>query len=133
MRGRFVVQGEAPAPDRMEWGTVSWICNPVTTGAATLTVNDVTIDPGQGHDFHKHPDQDEVIVVVEGEIELWLEQESRRLRPGDAVVIPAAVVHASFNVGEGRARITVILGPCAGPVGYEVVDVFAEEPWRSLR
>jgi quercetin dioxygenase-like cupin family protein len=133
MRGRFVVQGEAPAPDRMEWGTVSWICNPVTTGAATLTVNDVTIDPGQGHDFHKHPDQDEVIIVVEGEIEQWLERESRRLRPGDAVVIPAAAVHASFNVGDGVARITVILGPCAGPVGYEIVDVSAEEPWRSLR
>ena len=133
MRGRFVVQGEAPAPDRMEWGTVSWICSPPTTGSKTLTVNDVTIDPGQGHNFHKHPDQDEVIVVVEGEIEQWLAQETRRLKPGDAVVIPADLVHASFNVGEGTARITVILGPCTGPVGYEVVDVFAEEPWRSLR
>lgn len=133
MRGRFVVQGEAPAPDRMEWGTVSWVCNPVTTGAETLTVTDVTIDQGQGHNFHKHPNQDEVIVVVEGEIEQWLEQEKRLLKPGDAVVIPADAVHASFNVSPGTARITVILGPCDGPTGYEVVDVFEQEPWRSLR
>jgi quercetin dioxygenase-like cupin family protein len=133
MRGRFVVRGEGAAPDQMEWGTVSWVCNPVTTGAETLTVTDVTIDPGHGHNFHKHPNQDEVIVVVEGEIEQWLEQDSRRLKPGDAVVIPADAVHASFNVGAGVARITVILGPCDGPTGYEVPDVFAEEPWRSLR
>lgn len=133
MHGRFVVRGEAPAPDRMDWGTVSWVCNPVTTGAETLTVTDVTIDRGCGHDFHKHPDQDEVIVVVEGQIEQWLEQEQRLLQPGDAVVIPAGAVHASFNVGEGTARITVILGPCAGLSGYEVVDVFQDEPWRSLR
>ena len=81
----------------------------------------------------QHPRQDEVIVVVEGEIEQWLGQESRRLKPGDAVVIPADMVHASFNVSPGTARITVILGPCDGPIGYEVVDVFAEQPWASLR
>ena len=133
MRGRFVVRGEAPAPDRMEWGTVSSLCNPVATGAETLAVTDVTIDRGQGHNFHKHPNQDEVIVVVEGEIEQWLGQEKRLLKPGDAVVIPADAVHASFNVSPGEARITVILGPCDGPTGYEVVDVFEQEPWRSLR
>ena len=82
MRGRFVVRGEVPAPDQKDWGTVSWVCNPVTTEAEQLTVTDVTIDRGKGHDFHKHPRQDEVIVVVEGEIEQWLEQEKRLLRPG---------------------------------------------------
>lgn len=132
MRGQFVVRG-AEAPQRLEWGTVASICSPATAGAERLMVNDVTIDAGQGHDFHLHPEQDEVIVVVEGEIEQWLEQESRRLQPGDAVVIPAGAVHASFNAGQGSARITVVLGPCSGPSGYEVVDVFDEEPWRSLR
>lgn len=133
MRGRFVVQGEVAAPDRMDWGTAAWVCNPATTGSELLTVLDVTIDPGQGHNFHKHPDQDEVIIVVEGEIEQWLEQEKRLLHPGDAICIPKDVVHGSFNVGAGVARIHVVLGPCLGPVGYEVVDVFGQEPWRSLR
>jgi hypothetical protein len=43
------------------------------------------------------------------------------------------MVHASFNVGSGDATIVAILGPCVGAVGYEVVDVSGEAPWKGLR
>jgi quercetin dioxygenase-like cupin family protein len=93
----------------------------------------VWLKPGLGHDFHKHPDQEELITVLEGEVEQWLESEQRTLHPGDSIYIPAGVVHASFNSGAGKARLHVVLGPCVGPTGYEVVDVAAEEPWSGLR
>jgi copper oxidase (laccase) domain-containing protein len=48
-------------------------------------------------------------------------------------VIPTGVVHASFNVGEGPAKIIAVLSPCVGDAGYEVEDVAADEPWRSMR
>ena len=61
---------------------------------------DVTLSPGKGHDFHKHPDQEEVILCVAGSVEQWVDREKRILGPGDSAFIPAGVVHASFNVGE---------------------------------
>jgi quercetin dioxygenase-like cupin family protein len=112
---------------------LGWISRPSSTGATQLTVMDVTLAPGHGHDFHKHPTQEEVIVVRSGEIEQWLERDRTTLRPGEAVFIPAGAVHASFNEGSEAARLLVSLGPCAGEGGYEVVEVAGEEPWSSLR
>jgi quercetin dioxygenase-like cupin family protein len=94
---------------------------------------EATFLPGKSHAFHRHPNQEEVIYVLEGEVEQWVEDERRLLRAGDAVVIPAAVVHASYNVGDSPARIIAVLSPCVGEAGYEVEELADEEPWRSLR
>jgi len=96
-------------------------------------VIEVTLEPGKGHDFHKHPDQEEVIYVINGTVEQWLEQESSELSLGDSVFIPADAVHASFNVGNSPALLLAILGPCTGSQGYELVDVSDSAPWSTLR
>ena len=94
---------------------------------------DVGLDPGKGHNFHKHPDQEEVILVVAGKVEQWIDREKAILDPGDSAFIPADIVHASFNVGDHPAKIVAILGPCVGPIGYELVDVADDAPWKTLR
>jgi quercetin dioxygenase-like cupin family protein len=132
MKGTFV-HGADIEREQLAWGGLGWISRPPSTGAQQLTVLDVTLEPGHGHDFHTHPEQEEVIVVQAGEIEQWLEGEKAVLGPGEAVFIGKGTVHASFNTGQESARLTVALGPCAGEGGYELVDVSAEEPWRSLR
>jgi quercetin dioxygenase-like cupin family protein len=132
VNGKFVHEADIER-EQLDWGGLGWISRPLSTGARALTVLDVSLEPGHGHDFHKHPEQEEVIVVQAGEIEQWLEGEKTVLRPGEAVFIGMGTVHASFNTGTETARLTVALGPCAGDGGYEVVDVSAEEPWRSLR
>jgi quercetin dioxygenase-like cupin family protein len=115
-----------------DWGIFAAVSSPADGAGRIMTVEG-TFFPGKGHDFHRHPNQEEVIYVLEGELEQWVEQERRVVGPGDAVVIPAAVVHASFNVSEERAKIIAILSPCVGEAGYEVEELAAEEPWRSLR
>lgn len=129
---RFVLDGDL-RHEVFDWGEVGWRCIPEVTGSKQLAVLDVTLDPGQGHDFHTHPDQEEMIVVKAGRIEQWIEQESHILGPGDSVYIDADVVHASFNTGGEPAQLQVFLGPSVGESGYELVDVSGEEPWRSLR
>ena len=131
MSGSFI-HGADVQRETLDWGELGWVCAPAR-GARQLTVLDVTLEPGFGHDFHRHPGQEEVIVVQSGVIEQWLEGERSSLGPGEAVFIPADTVHASFNDGTETVRLTVALGPCAGETGYEVVDVSRDEPWRSLR
>ena len=91
------------------------------------------IFPGKGQSFHYHPDQEEVIYVVAGKLEQWLDREQRVLVPGDAVFIPADMVHALFNAGKGEAKLIAIFGPCVGEAGYETVDVAGEAAWSGLR
>jgi quercetin dioxygenase-like cupin family protein len=132
MNGRFISAGEI-VRETFDWGESGWISRPSFTGSTGLCVMDVTVYPGGGHPFHRHPDQEEIIWVREGRIEQWLEQERRELGPGEAVYIPKDVVHASFTVGDEPAKVAVMLSPVAGEDGYAVVDVFGEEPWASLR
>jgi quercetin dioxygenase-like cupin family protein len=132
MAGKFVIAKETP-PEVLDWGQLRWMSNPPSTDARQLTVIDVTLTPGKGHNFHKHPDQEEVIYVVAGKVEQWVDRERRILGPGDCAFIPANVVHASFNVGDGDAKVVAILGPCIGEIGYALVDVAGEAPWKDLR
>jgi quercetin dioxygenase-like cupin family protein len=132
MKGKFVTAAVVER-EKLDWGELGWICRPSMTGASNVTVIEVLLNPGGGHNFHKHPDQEEVITVITGKIEQWLEDEKQILEPGDSIFIDADVVHASFNAGDGPAKLMVTLGPCAGEAGYEVVEVFDQAPWNSLR
>jgi quercetin dioxygenase-like cupin family protein len=127
MPGKFIIAKETKITID-DFGTSSRLSDPPTTGAKQLTVIDVNLDPGKGHNFHKHPDQEEVVLVVAGKVEQWVDREKRILAPGDSAFIPADVVHASFNAGDQPAKIVAILGPCVGPVGYELVDVAPISP-----
>ena len=120
-------------PVNLDWGVQHWFSDPKSTGAEELVVIQVEIFPGFGHDFHRHPNQEESIVVLKGEIEQWLETDNKILKEGDSAFIPKDMVHASFNVSEEPVKVLAILGPCIGEEGYELVDVSDQAPWNDLR
>ncbi len=120
--------------EEFDWGIVGWRCAPENTGSRALVVMDVSLAPGEGHNFHRHPGQEEMIILKSGRIEQYLERDSTILEAGDSVYIDADVVHASFNVGDEAAELQVVIGPSLGEgSGYGLVDVSGEEPWASLR
>lgn len=132
MSGGFVTSRDVSRVG-VPWGSLAWLSTPATSGSKALVVVEVVFNPQDGHSFHKHPSQEEVIYVLEGEIEQWIDRERRVLGPGESAFIGADVVHASFNVGDGRARILAVLGPAVGAQGYELDDVAQQEPWISIR
>jgi quercetin dioxygenase-like cupin family protein len=129
---RFVKKGDVEE-EQFDWGVIGWRCVPAT-GAKQVVVMDVKLEPGEGHDFHRHPGQEEMIIVKHGRITQYLERESTELGPEDSVFIEADVVHASFNEGDETADLQVIIAPSLGEgSGYGLVDVSGEEPWASVR
>jgi quercetin dioxygenase-like cupin family protein len=120
-----------PAGDE-DWVTRRWICHPASTDAKQLKVIDATLAHGQAHGFHSQPNQEEVVFVIAGKVEQWVDREKRVLGFGDAAFIPAGMVHASFNVGEGDASLVAIFGPSVGD-GFETVEMSSEAPWKALR
>ena len=119
--------------EQFDWGVIGWRLVPAN-GARHLVVMDVTLQPGGGHDFHRHPGQEEIIIVKQGRITQFIEQESTALSPGDSAFVPEGVVHASFNDGDEAAHLQVVISPSlGGDTGYGLEDVSDEEPWESLR
>lgn len=131
MLGRFALFKELEFTT-FDWGRIAGLCHP-GHGAKQLTVLDGRLNPGKGHDFHKHANQEEVILVVSGRIEQWIDTEKKFLGPGDSVFIASNTVHASFNVGDDEANIIAIFGPCVGDGGFEMIDVGGEAPWKDIR
>ena len=132
MKGKFITAAQVER-EQLDWGELGWITRPSITGGTDIVVIEVTLKPGKGHDFHKHPNQEEVITVITGEIEQWLEAEKQILQPGDSIFIDADIVHASFNVSAQPAKLMVTLGPCDGEGGYMVDEVADQAPWNKLR
>lgn len=122
--------------EELDWGDLGWVIRPANVPeSGRLCALDVKIDPGKGHDFHTHPNQEEMIFLRSGTVEQWVREERRQLVAGDVAFIPIDTVHATFVDPDATepARILVVLGPSHGPDGYEAVDVSTEEPWASLR
>jgi quercetin dioxygenase-like cupin family protein len=131
MPGSFKTRESLPRQEH-DWGVFAQVSGP-RDGLVGIVAIEATFLPGKCHDFHRHPGQEEVIYVIEGTIEQWLEQEKRVLSAGDSVVISASAVHATFNDGDEAAKILAILSPAVGDDGYGVEDVSGEKPWASLR
>ena len=132
MASKFVMGSDVERAE-FDWGSAGMRAAPPSTGTDTFVVMDVTLAPGGFHDFHKHPDQDEMIMITAGTVTQYIEGESQVLGPGDSVYIDKDVVHGSFNEFGETAELQVILAPARGEGGYELVDVSGEEPWGSLR
>ena len=130
-KGSFRIAKDVPSIP-LPFGSLLRLINPAATGGKQLTIIDAKLNVGDGHNFHKHPEQEEAIYVLEGKVEQWIGDEKRILVPGDAAFIPANTVHGSFTVGDKESRLLAIFGPCVGD-GFISVEVASEAPWNSLR
>src|SRR3954451_20978677 len=114
----FVKQSDVKQ-EQFDWGVIGWRLTP-DKGSKRLGVMDVTLEPGEGHAFHRHPGQEEMIIVKQGAIPQFIERDSTSLGVGDSVYLDEGVVHASFNDGSEPAHLQVVIGPsmASEPTGY---------------
>lgn len=129
--GRFFTK-ETTETETLERGIHHWFSRPDITESEDLIVVRVDVEPGNGHPFHIHPTMDEVIYIISGQAEQWLEKEKKILEAGEAVYIPKKMVHASFNESDEPLSFLAILSPAADLEG-SMVYVNEEEPWKSLK
>jgi quercetin dioxygenase-like cupin family protein len=127
----FITEADAMKED-FKGRTNYWMCRPEITNAKDLQICRAVLPAGEGHNFHHHPELEEAIYVLDGEIEQWVGTEMRILKAGEVAHMPPGVVHATFNHGRNDAVILAILSP-GSQVGPFMVDVSADEPWLSLR
>lgn len=77
----------------------------------SMSIVDSTTPAGEGPPRHVHAAEDEIFVVLTGEIEVWIEGSTRRLGPGESGYIPRGKEHTFRVSSDTPSRHLVILTP----------------------
>jgi mannose-6-phosphate isomerase-like protein (cupin superfamily) len=68
-------------------------------------------EPGQAQTGHSHAGSDKIYYVIEGEAQIRIGEDERRVTAGTAALAPAGVAHAIANAGTERLRVLVMMAP----------------------
>jgi quercetin dioxygenase-like cupin family protein len=128
---RIVTLAEAEV-EQLPGKTHFWHCKPGMVADTNLMFVRAQLPPGEAHRFHFHPKMEEILYILSGTAEQWIEKEKRIMKAGDAIYLPVGMVHGTYNIGAETLDFLAVLSPAKseGPVTVEVSE---QEPWRSLR
>ncbi len=100
-------KGEVPR-EAYAWGDIHWLTSHAANGAKELTLGFTSVAPGGRNPLHRHPNCEEVLYVLSGEIEHFVEgTPNARLRVGEAILIPRNLKHQAINIGSVPAELLV--------------------------
>ncbi len=99
------------APTHHWMGATFRIVTSHTDSGGTVGVFDSTAPVGFGPPRHIHLAEDEVLMVLTGEIEWLLDGATGRAGPGDALFIPRNTEHAWRVIGAEPCRHIVMVTP----------------------
>ena len=89
------------------WGFMQWLCSGSQFADAQQTFGYVEIYSGQKNPRHLHPNSDEVLYLLEGELDHWIDDAVFHLTRGMAIHIPQGAQHHARNTGDTVARMVV--------------------------
>jgi quercetin dioxygenase-like cupin family protein len=76
-------------------------------------------EPGTGAAPHRHPDHEELVIVLEGAADFTVGGIAHRVSNGGAVIVPAGAVHSFSNPSRRLLRTLAIFGNASPTVVYE--------------
>src|SRR3569833_100106 len=95
-----------------DWGLIKPLVDVENTDRPDVSLMQVVLLPGQGHERHNHPDSDEVLYILAGTGEQMIDDaQTFPVRPGHAVWIPKGAYHATMNTGWEPIVLLAIYAP----------------------
>ena len=115
---------------REEWrpGVLTRMQISAVTGSVQLCIFQQWCEPGKGAPTHLHA-VEEVLTVLEGQAEFWLEDERKTVAAGQSMVVPAGRKHGFRNIGTGTLHTQAIL---AAPIFEAAFDDKSEASRRYV-
>ncbi|MBI2781709.1 MAG: helix-turn-helix transcriptional regulator [Chloroflexi bacterium] len=92
-------------------GAVDEFLTRATDGRLQVILSTIQPGGGTGDEPYTHDSDEEVVVVLEGSLDLWVGPEHYRLNAGDAVTLSSRVPHRNTNPGPGVARVLFCITP----------------------
>jgi len=110
-------------PTKLPGRDLQWLVTPETIGSEQLGVAIMTCPPNSTvRPCHGHGAVEEVLLILEGAGEAWVDGETSFFKAGDAVLLPAHSKHQVRNTGPGVLRTASIFAtarPMSSYVLYE--------------
>src|SRR5215207_3160627 len=101
-RRRIVYQG---------LGAVDEFLTRATDGRLQVIMSTIEPRGGTGDEPYTHDSDEEVVLVLEGALDLWVGPEHYRLETGDAVTHSSRIPHRNTSPGPGVARVLFCITP----------------------
>jgi quercetin dioxygenase-like cupin family protein len=96
--------------DGITWNILGQTYVPKTRTADSFSWH-ATFPPGTFVPPHIHPDQDEYIYMLEGELDFWLEGANHKAGPGDLTRLPRDKPHGIFNKSDRTVKCLFWVAP----------------------
>jgi quercetin dioxygenase-like cupin family protein len=127
-------------PERGEgWGTqtltdLSWLIDAELGDSEHGAVARMTIEAGGAQEPHRHPDSEEITLVLEGEGTALVDGSWHAIEAGNLLYAPAGSVHALAAGADGLDLIVVLSATSAATAGWEPAssDAPPSRPARLL-
>ena len=103
-----IVRKESINTIQTEWGALAWLVSGKEGTSNAMTFGRVTIKPGQANPVHHHPNCEEILYVLEGQIEHSLPEGGEVvLHAGDCIILQEGGKHQARNIGSQEAVVVV--------------------------
>ena len=104
-----VVQENEKEFVRVDWGKTKSLFGPENVGTKYLKINITEYSPGGEHTLHRHPYQEEVIYILEGEGFSRTKAGDHPIRAGSFIFVPADTDHATVNLNKDKPMKAIII------------------------
>src|SRR5687768_17780861 len=81
-----IVRFDETEVERLPGKTHFWHCKPGMVADTNLMFVRAQLPPGEAHKFHYHPYMEEILYILAGEADQWIEGEKRTMRAGDSII-----------------------------------------------
>lgn len=96
------------AADATDFGSVQWAVREGHPVGAEQTIGLAIFNAGKSNVEHTHPNCEEVVYVMEGEVEHTLGDQTTILRAGDLIVVPRDVPHHLINNSAAACKTMIV-------------------------
>jgi quercetin dioxygenase-like cupin family protein len=96
------------AAEKTDFGSVQWAAREGHPPGAEQTIGLAIFDAGKSNAEHIHPNCEEVVYVLDGEVRHTLGQQETVLRAGDLIVVPRNVPHRLINDSDAPVRTYIV-------------------------
>jgi transcriptional regulator with XRE-family HTH domain len=109
--GRVVRRNERRRVSYTDFGALDEFLTPPTAARLQLILSTVEPGGGTGDEPYTHESDEEVVVVLEGELDLWVADEHYRLLAGDTITYSSRLPHRNLNRGAVAAKVLFCMTP----------------------